>query len=308
VKPSAVVLISPHAAVLPIAVLPYLRAEAVIAASATLPEHLRAALGVPVLIAGVEPDVLITTDLADPAIPAGATIIGLPQGAPLVEAAAVMDRLRSPGGCPWDADQTHESLKRYFVEEVYEFLEAVEVSDRAEMLEELGDVLLQVLFHARVAAEHAEQPFDIDAVATALVAKLVGRHPHVFADGDPNVTDTESQQNRWEELKQQEKQRTSITDGVAFGQPAVALAAKLASRAMRAKVPLEVIGTGTEPGEQLLRLVAEQTFAGVEAEGALRAAAKDFANSITHTEQRVRADGQDPASLDAEGWTAAWMQ
>ena len=152
----------------------------------------------------------------------------------LLDAVAVMDRLRSPGGCPWDAEQDHESLRQYLVEETYELLEAIEDGDRAAMREELGDVLLQVLFHARVAPEDADDPFDIDDVAAELVAKLVGRHPHVFEGHDPAVRDATSQQHRWEELKQAEKQRESSVDGVALGQPAVALAAKLVQRTRRA--------------------------------------------------------------------------
>src|SRR5205807_6093040 len=104
-------------------------------------------------------------------------------GRRLVDAVAVMNRLRSPGGCPWDAEQTHDSLRQYLIEETYELLEAIEDGDRALLREELGDVLLQVLFHARIAAEDAVDPFGVDEVAADLVGKLVGRHPHVFAGG-----------------------------------------------------------------------------------------------------------------------------
>ena len=154
----------------------------------------------------------------------------------LLDAVAVMDRLRSPGGCPWDAEQTHSSLVRYLIEECYELAEAVEQGDRAAVREELGDVLLQVLFHARIAAETPRDQggFDIDDVAGDLVAKLVRRHPHVFApaDGAPAAGwDAADQQQRWDELKKTERGRSGVLDGVAFGQPAVALAAKLGSRA-----------------------------------------------------------------------------
>ena len=145
----------------------------------------------------------------------------------LEQAVAVMDRLRSPGGCPWDASQTHRSLARYLIEETYETIEAIETDNMALLREELGDLLLQVLFHARVASEDGLAPFGVDEVASELVSKLVSRHPHVFADSEV-VHDSESQSVRWEELKQQEKRRESIVDGVAMGQPAVALAAKLA--------------------------------------------------------------------------------
>ena len=156
-------------------------------------------------------------------------VTGPPPGMALLDAVAVMDRLRSPGGCPWDAEQTHESLLPYLIEECYELYQAIEDGDGAAMREELGDVLLQVLFHARVAAEGS---FDIDDVAADLVAKLVGRHPHVFA-GTERIDTAERQEHRWEELKRSEKQRDSSVDGVPHGQPAVALAAKLVSRTAR---------------------------------------------------------------------------
>ena len=103
-------------------------------------------------------------------------------GARLLDLVAVMDRLRSPGGCPWDAEQTHESLVPYLIEETHELVEAIESGDRTHMVEELGDVLLQVFFHARMAQEHPDSPFGIDDVAGGIVDKLVRRHPHVFAD------------------------------------------------------------------------------------------------------------------------------
>ncbi len=168
-------------------------------------------------------------------------MIGAPRGTALLDAAAVMDRLRSPGGCPWDAEQTHASLLPYLVEECYELYQAIEDGDGAAVREELGDVLLQVLFHARVASEatarrSAAGSFDIDDVAADLVAKLVGRHPHVFA-GTERIDTAERQEHRWEELKRAEKQRDSSVDGVPLGQPAVALAAKLISRTARAGLP-----------------------------------------------------------------------
>jgi XTP/dITP diphosphohydrolase len=94
----------------------------------------------------------------------------------------VMDRLRSSGGCPWDAQQTHESLLTYLIEESYEFIDAVERSDRADMLEELGDILLQVVFHARIASEEGGLGFDIEDVAKGISNKLISRHPHVFSE------------------------------------------------------------------------------------------------------------------------------
>ena len=227
-------------------------------------------------------------------------------GAELLDAVAVMDRLRSPGGCPWDAEQTHESLLQYLVEECYELYDAVEKDDRAAMREELGDVLLQVLFHARIAAEDPEG-FTIDDVARDLVAKLVGRHPHVFA-GTERVDTAQRQEQRWEELKREEKQRTSSVDGVALGQPAVALAAKLTSRTARAGLPSELLPSGPGVGEQLFALAAAAKLAGVDPEAELRAAALAFADDVRAAEQAAAAEGADPHALDAETWKRNWPE
>ncbi|MBA3907784.1 MAG: MazG family protein, partial [Pseudonocardiales bacterium] len=214
-----------------------LREASTVVADATVPEEIRADLGA-ALLDGEPPSgsVLLTTD---PGLGADTAVIAAPPGIALLDAVAVMDRLRSPGGCPWDAEQTHASLLQYLVEECYELYDAIEQGDRDAMREELGDVLLQVLFHARVAAEE-DSGFTIDDVAGVLVDKLVGRHPHVFA-GTERVDTAARQAQRWEELKQKEKQRASSVDGVALGQPAVALAAKLTSRTARAGLPSELL-------------------------------------------------------------------
>ena len=144
-------------------------------------------------------------------------------GARLLDLVRVMDRLREE--CPWDREQTHRSLARYLLEETYETLEAIESEDYVHLREELGDLLLQVYFHARVAAEAGEGGFTIDDVAGGIVDKLVHRHPHVFArsaDADPVTrTDVESS---WEVLKAREKGRGSVLDGVPLALPALALA------------------------------------------------------------------------------------
>ncbi|GLY64360.1 MazG family protein [Amycolatopsis taiwanensis] len=233
---------------------------------------------------------------------AGSRVIGQSiKGAGLLAAVDVMDRLRSPGGCPWDEKQTHESLRQYLVEETYELLEAIEEGDRDALREELGDVLLQVIFHARVAAEHPTDPFDLDAVAGELVSKLVGRHPHVFADAT-----AEHHEGRWEELKQAEKRRESIVDGVALGQPAAALAGKLGQRSGRAGIPSDLFPAGTDPAAQLFRLAASARRSGLDPEGELRAVAKRFAADVRAAEQAARADGVDPATLEADGWRVYW--
>ena len=229
-------------------------------------------------------------------------VTGPPPGMALLDAVAVMDRLRSPGGCPWDAEQTHESLLPYLIEECYELYQAIEDGDGAAMREELGDVLLQVLFHARVAAEGS---FDIDDVAADLVAKLVGRHPHVFA-GTERIDTAERQEHRWEELKRSEKQRDSSVDGVPLGQPAVALAAKLVSRTARAGLPADLLPDGPGLGERLFADAARAKLAGDDPEAALRTAARRFADDVRAAERSARAAGLDPHALDADAWRAHW--
>ncbi len=154
-------------------------------------------------------------------------------GAALLEAVAVMDRLRSPGGCPWDAEQTHASLAPYLLEEAYEALQALADDDSDGLRDELGDVLLQVLFHARVAAEEPGG-WDIDDVANGLVAKLVRRHPHVFAD--TLVSGSADVEANWDAIKAKEQPARTVADGVPLTLPALALAAKLQSRGTRAGV------------------------------------------------------------------------
>lgn len=153
-------------------------------------------------------------------------------GARLLDVVAVMDRLRSPGGCPWDAEQTHRSLVPYLIEEAHEAVEAIESGDDDHMIEELGDVLLQVAFHARVAAER-EDGFDIDDISAHLVEKLVHRHPHVFADVD--AADASAVEANWEQLKALEKpHREHPLEGIPAGMPALARATKVATRLERA--------------------------------------------------------------------------
>lgn len=262
--------------------------------------------------AATEAVVLLVADLDDPGAVAlsagGARVISLarPPGAGLLDAVSVMDRLRSPGGCPWDAEQTHKSLRQYLVEECFELLEAIEEEDRAALREELGDVLLQVLFHARIAQEDAGDPFSVDDVAAELVAKLVGRHPHVFAGGDPAVRDARTQQRRWEQLKQDEKRRESSVDGVAMGQPALALAAKLAQRTARAGLPGDLLPRHTDTGSRLFDLAALAKLAGADPETELRATARKFAANIREAERAARAAGRDPKHLTHDDWRHFW--
>jgi XTP/dITP diphosphohydrolase len=245
--------------------------------------------------------VLLTTE-HDPGdgLMAETAVIVTP-GAALLDAVAVMDRLRSPGGCPWDAEQTHESLLQYLVEECYELYQAIEDGDSAAIREELGDVLLQVLFHARV----AEPEFTVADVAADLVTKLVNRHPHVFA-GSETVDTAERQEHRWDELKRAEKQRGSSVDGVATAQPAVALAAKLTSRTTKAGLPDTLLPAGSGVGDALFALAADALLAGIDPEAQLRTAALRFATDVRAAEQNATDAGLDPHSLDGAAWLRFW--
>lgn len=204
----------------------------------------------------------------------------------LIRLVEVMDRLRSPGGCPWDAEQTHESLLKYQLEESYEFIEAVETGDRADMQEELGDLLLQVYFHARIAEEHPEKPFNLDDVARTVADKLISRHPHVF--GDTKVNSSDEVLANWEKIKNVEKGRTEFDEGVPIGQPALPLAAKLILRAEKNDLPLPPksdlqvgdLDKESALGAALLSLVSWAVSENVDPEAALRKAALGYRDSI----------------------------
>lgn len=219
------------------------------------------------------------------------------EGARVSELVAVMDQLRSPGGCPWDARQTHRSLVEYLVEEAYEVVEAIEADDREALREELGDLLLQVVFHARIAQEDPSDPWNIDDVADGIVAKLVRRHPHVFADDQ--VDSAEHVESRWHELKAQEKGRDSVTEGIPAALPALVAAAKYLSRsaALDVLVPgdasardaLSDIADESELGEFLLGIVAQSRERGWDAEAALRQATRAHAGRIRAVESATSA-------------------
>ena len=206
----------------------------------------------------------------------------------------VMDRLRSPGGCPWDAEQTHASLLKYLLEESYEFVEAVELADREAMREELGDLLLQVYFHARVAEDDPTDPFDVEEVAGAVADKLIRRHPHVFGDA---VADTsEDVMKTWEAQKVAEKGRTSALDGVPLAQPALMLANKLTYRVDKfgygfsVEQPVKIQGSTTEEGlgEILLGIIEQAQKQGLDAEAALRGAVSKYIRMIEDYERNEK--------------------
>lgn len=200
-------------------------------------------------------------------------------GARLLDLVQVMDRIRRE--CPWSSQQTHKGLAKYGIEEAYELVEAIEEGDRHELLEELGDVLLQVVFHARIAEEHEEEPFSVDDVAGGIVAKLVHRHPHVF--GDETASTPEEVKEHWLRTKAEEKRRESVTDGIPLGQPGLALAAKLASRVRTADLTVP-LPEGDGIGYELLALAVRAEASGIDPEAALRAAARTYRDAIRTTE------------------------
>ncbi|MFI8104151.1 nucleoside triphosphate pyrophosphohydrolase [Streptomyces sp. NPDC086023] len=196
-------------------------------------------------------------------------------GARLLDLVQVMDRIRRE--CPWSSRQTHASLAKYGIEEAYELVEAIEDGDRDELREELGDVLLQVVFHARIAEEDPEEPWSVDDVAGGIVEKLIHRHPHVF--GDATAETPEEVKAHWMRTKAVEKQRESVTDGIPLGQPGLALAAKLAGRVRGGGVDVE-LPKGEGVGYELLALAARAEAEGVDPEAALRAAARAYRDAI----------------------------
>ena len=210
----------------------------------------------------------------------------------LVRLREVMNKLRSPGGCPWDAEQDHASLLKYLLEESYEFIESVENNDRQSMQEELGDLLLQVYFHSRMAEEDAKQPFDIEDVAKSVTDKLIRRHPHVFG-GQPVGTSEDVLEN-WEKQKAAEKGRTSAIDGVPLAQPALSLATKVIYRLNKLNYGLPIskpISLASEIdqdqfGQILLGLITQAVERGLDPEAALRSATKALITQIQEHETR----------------------
>lgn len=216
----------------------------------------------------------------------------------LLDAVAVMDRLRSPGGCPWDAEQTHASLARYAIEEAHEVAEAAEAGSSEALAEELGDLLLQVLFHARVAQEAADDgdAFDIGDVAAGLAAKLRRRHPHVFADVDAD--DADAVRSLWDDIKAQERAQKgvvapSLIDGVPEHLPALMRAQKVLGRAEKAGIAVgpdfdadPAASDAAEIGAELLAVVARAQALGVDAESALRGQVRAISAQVREHEGR----------------------
>jgi len=210
----------------------------------------------------------------------------------LEELIAVLEQLRAPGGCAWDRDQTHESLVQYLIEETYELVDAIESGSREEMIEELGDVLYQVIFHSDIAAEAGQ--FTLEDVAAHMTAKMIGRHPHVF--GDTTAETAADVVAVWDDLKKIEKPgRTSVLDGIPQGMPSLGLADKLLGKAgklglvdvgAQASIPLD---DEEELGGLLLAIVASAKASGLDAERALRSTLRGLQQEIREHETSATA-------------------
>jgi XTP/dITP diphosphohydrolase len=209
----------------------------------------------------------------------------------LDELIALLEKLRAPGGCAWDGEQTHESLVKYLVEETHELIEAIEMGDRDGMLEELGDVLYQIVFHADIAAHTPGESFTLEDVAARMTAKMISRHPHVFGDDEAKaalgITSGDDVAAAWDELKKADKpDRTSVLDGIPQSMPSLALADKLLGKAHKLGLvdkdaePVLAVETEAELGGVLLAIVAAANSAGLDAERALRSTLRELQTEI----------------------------
>jgi XTP/dITP diphosphohydrolase len=243
---------------------------------------------------GDDAPVLLSSDSDHPAVKArlaaGDKLIAAPGAAPgerLVDAVAMMDKLRSSG--PWESEQTHDSLRRYLLEETYEVFDAVRGGNADELREELGDVLLQVLFHARIAEDAPHHPFTIDDVADSLVRKLGNRVPAVLAGESISLDEQLAQ---WEKRKALEKSRNSSMDDVPTGQPALALAQKVLERVSAAGLPADLVPD---------TITSVTVSVDSDAENALRSAVLEFMDTVRQAEHAIAAGrrGEDvPEELD----------
>ena len=214
----------------------------------------------------------------------------------LEELIAVLEKLRAPGGCAWDAEQTHESLVKYLVEETYELVDAIERGNRDEMIEELGDVLYQVVFHSDIAAHTPGEDFTLEDVAANMTAKMIGRHPHVFGDSAEkealNIQSGSDVSGMWDELKKADKGgRTSVLDGIPQGMPALALADKVLGKAEKlglidADAPGALaLSNEEELGGVLLAIVTSARLNGLDSERALRTVLRELQDEIRDVEK-----------------------
>jgi XTP/dITP diphosphohydrolase len=259
---------------------------------------------------GEDAPVLLSSDPEHPAVTArlaaGERLISAPGRRPgerLLDAVAMMDKLRTAG--PWESEQTHDSLRRFLLEETYELFDAVRSGDTDSLRDELGDVLLQVLFHARIAEDAPTHPFAIDDVADALLRKLGNRAPGVLAGESISLDEQLAQ---WEERKAQEKPRNSVVDDVPTGQPALALAYKVIQRITKAGFPADLVPEN---------VTSITVTPGVDAEDSLRTAVLEFMDTVRGVEKAIAAERRSadiPAELDVapvgsiteDEWRACW--
>jgi tetrapyrrole methylase family protein / MazG family protein len=244
------------------------------------------------------------------------------------ELVEIVRRLRAPGGCPWDREQTHESLKPFLIEEAYEALDAVDRKSPADLREELGDVLLQIMLHAQIGAESGE--FDVADVVSGLSRKLVARHPHVF--GETSVSGADEVLVNWEKIKKKEKAARGLFDGLPASLPALQLAARMGEKAgrvgfdwtdaagVREKVAEELretddaVATGDraeiehELGDLLFAIAQWARHLDQLPEEALRAGCRKFSARFTSMERSVRGTGRELAELDADALERAWQE
>lgn len=251
---------------------------------------------------GPDAPVLLSSDRGHPAVnarlAAGERLITAPEpraGERLIDAVEIMDRLRTAG--PWESEQTHDSLRRYLLEETYELFDAVHGGDLTELRDELGDVLLQVLFHARIAEEAPVDAFGIDDVADALVRKLGNRVPAVLAGQQITLEDQLAQ---WEQRKAAERSdQRSCVDGLPTAQPALALAQKVIDRVTAAGLPADLIPA---------QLTSVSVQSGGDAENALRTAVLDFMDEVRAVEGVIAASLDAAGPATAEDWRLHWPE
>lgn len=239
----------------------------------------------------------------------------------------IMAKLRAPEGCPWDREQTHQSLRQYLLEETYEVLETIDQEKYDELRKELGDLLLQVIFHAQIAAENGR--FTIDEVINEISDKLIRRHPHVF--GDLKVNSVVEQSALWEKLKKAEG-KNSVLDGVPAALPALQRAQRLQQKAgtigfewenleqVTQKFQSDLIelaearGTGDnqkiidEFGDVLFALVNIGRWLNLSAEDALRQACEKFSRRFRFVEERLNGSGAEVSAMSLEQWEACWQE
>ena len=237
-----------------------------------------------------------------------------PTGKTFEDLLRVVETLRDPGGCPWDAEQTHASLRSYLLEETYETLEAIEDGGPEQISEELGDLLTHIAFHVDIAARAGE--FDAADVISGVIDKLVRRHPHVFGGGE-KMQDSSEVLEQWEDLKRRERGRRSIVESLPVSMPALSYAAAVMGRAAKAGVPIDEMAPaandgGAEPvseydaGKYLMGAARRVEEAGHDPETALRSYGLELRNRIMRAEKAV--EPRTLSELTADEMRTLWDQ